>query len=160
MTVTSCTFANSMGEFPLFHPCQHLILSGCFALAINISSSVYFSCSVVSNSLQPHESQHARPPCPSPTPRVHSTHVHQVGDAIQPSHPLSFPSPPAPTSSQHQGLLWRGQSIGVSASVLPMNILSWFTLGLTGLTSLLSRGLSMVVFLHTYNLFLSISSLF
>ena len=44
----------------------------------------------MSDSLQPHEPQHARPPCPSPTPGVH-----QVGDAIQPSHPLSSSSPPA-----------------------------------------------------------------
>ena len=56
-------------------------------------SSVQFSHSVVSNSLRPHESQHARPPCPSPTPGVHPNHVHWVGDAIQPSHPLSSPSP-------------------------------------------------------------------
>ena len=41
--------------------------------------------------------QHARPPCPSPTPRVHSTHVHRVGDAIQPSHPLLL-LPPIPPS--------------------------------------------------------------
>ena len=56
--------------------------------------SVQFS-SVVSDSLRPHESQHARPPCPSPTPGVYPTHVHQVSDAIQPSHPLSPPSPSA-----------------------------------------------------------------
>ena len=140
-------------------------------------SSVQFSRSVVSDSLRPHESQHARPPCPSPTPGVHSnscpcsdainhlvlchpllllpsifpsirvfltfyfssvqfssvaesclticdpmnpstpglpvhhqlpeftqTHIHRVGDAIQPSHPLSSPSPPAPNPSQHQSL--------------------------------------------------------
>ena len=65
---------------------------------------IQFSYSVVSNSLQPHEPQHARPPCPSPTPRSTRTHVHQVDDAIQPSHPLSSPSPPAPNPSQHQGL--------------------------------------------------------
>ena len=59
--------------------------------------SVQFSLSVVSDSLRPHESQHARPPCPSPSPRVHSlTHVHRVHDAIQPSHPLLSPFPPAP----------------------------------------------------------------
>ena len=58
----------------------------------------------MSNSLQPHESQHARPPCPSPTHGVYSTHAHRVSDAIQPSHLLSSPSPPAPNSSQHQGL--------------------------------------------------------
>ena len=66
--------------------------------------SVQFSRSIVSNSLRPHESQHARPPCLSPTPGVHSTHVHRASDAIQPSHPLSSPSPPAPNPSQHQSL--------------------------------------------------------
>ena len=67
-------------------------------------SSVQFSHSVVSNSLQPHGLQHTRPSCPSPTPGVYQTHVHQVGDAIQSSHPLSSPSPPAFNISQHQGL--------------------------------------------------------
>ena len=65
--------------------------------------SVEFSRSVMSDSLRPHESQHTRPPCPSPSPGVHS-HVHRVCDAIQPSHPLSSPSPPAPNPSQHQSL--------------------------------------------------------
>ena len=81
------------------------------------------------------------------------THVHWVGDAIQPSHPLPSPSPPAFNLSQHQGLFpmsWffpsRGQSIGVSAStsVLPVNIPDWFPLGLTGWISSLSKGLSRV----------------
>ena len=67
---------------------------------IQVVASVQFSHSVVSDSLWPHESQHSRPPCPSPT----QTHVHLVGDAIQSSHPLSAPSPPAPNPSQHQGL--------------------------------------------------------
>ena len=58
----------------------------------------------MSDSLRPHESQHARPLCPSPTPRVHSDSRHRVSDAIQPSHPLSSPSPPAPNPSQHQSL--------------------------------------------------------
>ena len=72
--------------------------------------SVQFSHSVMSDSLQPHELQHARPPCPSPSPGVHSdSHpssqwCHPASDAIQPSHPLSSPSPPAPNPSQHQGL--------------------------------------------------------
>ena len=79
------------------------------------------------------------------------THVYWVGDTIQPSHPLSPPSPPAFSLSQHQGLFpvnWLftsgGQRIGASASasVLPMNIQDWFPLGLTGLISLLSQGLS------------------
>ena len=66
--------------------------------------SVQFSHSVVSDSLQRHELQCARPHCPSQTPRVHPIHVHWVGGAIQPSHPLSSPSPPALNLSQHQGL--------------------------------------------------------
>ena len=84
-------------------------------------SSVQFSRSVVSDSLRPHESQHARPPCPSPTPEFTKTHVHWVDDAIQPSHPLSSPLPHAPNPSQHQSLpmsqlfAWGGQSTGVSA---------------------------------------------
>ena len=67
-------------------------------------SSFQFSHSVVSDSLRPHELQHARPPCPSQTPGVTQTHAHRVDDAIEPSHPLSSPSPPAPNHSQHQGL--------------------------------------------------------
>ena len=50
--------------------------------------------SVVSDSLRPDESQHTRPPCPSKLPEFTQTHVHQVSDAIQPSHPLSSPYPP------------------------------------------------------------------
>ena len=53
----------------------------------------------MSDSLQPHESQHTRHPCPSPTPRVYSTSCPLVGEAIQPSHPLSSPSPLAPNPS-------------------------------------------------------------
>ena len=64
---------------------------------------VQFSCSVISNSLWPHGLQHARPPCPSPIPRVYSNSCHRVGDAIQLSHLLLSPSPPALNLSQHQG---------------------------------------------------------
>ena len=78
--------------------------------------------------------------------------VYWVGDAIQPSHPLSSPSPPALSLSQHQGLFHGvssshcGQSIGVSASasVLPMNIQNWFPLGWTGWISFQIKGLSRV----------------
>ena len=66
-------------------------------------SSVQFSCSVMSTSLRPHGLQHARPPCPSPIPRVYSNSC-PLSDAIQPSHPLSSPSPPTFSLSQHQGL--------------------------------------------------------
>ena len=76
-----------------------------FGLKLNIKKNkIIFSRSVVSDSLQPHESQHARPPCYHQPSEFTKTHVHRVGDAIQPSHPLSSPSPPAPNSSQHQGL--------------------------------------------------------
>ena len=80
------------------------------------------------------------------------THVHRVSDAIQPSHPLPSPSPAfsfIPASGSFPVNLFftsGGQSIGVSASasVLPMNIQDWFPLGLTGLISLQSKGLSRV----------------
>ena len=82
-------------------------------------------------------------------PEFTEIHVHRVSDAIQPSHPLSSPSPPAPNPSQHQSLFqWVGTShqgaifIGVSASVFPMNIQGWFPLGLTGLISTLFKGFS------------------
>ena len=79
-------------------------------------------------------------------------HAHWIDDAIQPSHPLSSPSPPVFNLSQHQGLFqWEffascGQSIGVSASssVPPTNTQDWFPLGLTGWISLQSMGLSRV----------------
>ena len=102
--------------------------------------------------LQHHGLQHARPPCPSPTPGTYwNSHVHCTRDAIQPSHLISSPSPPTFNLSQHQGLFqWvsksGGQSIGVSASasVLPMNIQDWSPLGWTGWISLLSKRLSRV----------------
>ena len=80
------------------------------------------------------------------------THVHQVRDAIQPSHPLSSPSPPALNLSQHQSLpmsqlfAWGGQSIGFSAlaSFLPKKSQSWSPSEWTGWISLQSKGLSRV----------------
>ena len=80
------------------------------------------------------------------------THVHWVGDAIQQSHPLSSPSPPARNLSQHQGLLkWVSYSHQVakilefcSTSVLPKNTQNWSPLGWTGWISLQSKGLSRV----------------
>ena len=66
-------------------------------------SSVQFSCSVVSDSLPSHESQHSKLPCPQ-LPEFTQTHIHWVSDAIQPSHPPLSPSPPASNPSQHQGL--------------------------------------------------------
>ena len=86
-------------------------------------------------------------------PEFTQTHVHWVGDAIQPSHPLSSPSPPAFDLSQHQRsyqmsqlFISGGQNIGVSAptSVLPMNTQDWSPLGWNGWLSLKSKGLSRV----------------
>ena len=86
-------------------------------------------------------------------PEFTQTHVHRFGDAIQPSHSLSSPSPPAlnlfPASGSFpmsQLFTSGGQSIGVSAlaSVLPMNIQDWSPLGWTGWISLQSKGLSRV----------------
>ena len=120
---------------------------------ISVQFSFQFSRSVVSDSLWPHESQHSRPPYPSPSPRVNSN-----------SHPLSrwchpaISSPVAPFSSclhyfpaswsfqMNQFFTSGGQNIGVSASasVLSMNIQDWFPLGWTGWISLQSKGLSRV----------------
>ena len=94
-------------------------------------------------------------------PELTQTHVHQVGDAIQPSHLLSSPSPPAFSLSQHHGLFkWvsssksGGQSTGASALalVLPMNIQGWFPFKLTGLISLQSKRLfsSTTVWRHQF----------
>ena len=84
-----------------------------------------FSCSVVSNSLQCHGLDHARLPCPSPTPRTcscPSTHVHWVSDVIQLSHPLSSPSPPALNLSQLKSLSQWVSSSHQVAKVLELQL--------------------------------------
>ena len=116
-------------------------------------SSVQFSHSVVSDSLWPHGSQHTRPPCPSPTPGVHSDSrplsqwCHPtISSSVVPfsSCPQSFPAPGSFKISQFFSS--GGQSIGVSAltSVLPMNTQDWSPLRWTGWISLQSKGLSRV----------------
>ena len=115
--------------------------------------TVQFSRSVVSNSLWPHGLQHTRPPCPSPTPRVYSNSCPlsrwchpTISSFVVPfsSCPQSFPA--SGSFQMSQFFASGGQSIGVSASasVLPMNIQDWFPLGLIGLISLKSKGLSRV----------------
>ena len=81
-----------------------------------------FSCSVMSDFLQPHELQHAKLRCPSPSPRVAQIHVHWVSDAIQPSHPLSSPYPSALKLSQHQGLFQRVSCSHQVAKVLELQL--------------------------------------
>ena len=87
-----------------------------------IAYSVQFSCSVMSDSLWPLESQHTRPPCPSPTPEFTQIHVHWVGDAIEPSHPLSSASPPDLNLSQHQSLFQWVSSLHQVAKVLEFQL--------------------------------------
>ena len=102
--------------------------------------------------LWPHGVQHTGLPVHHQLLEFTQTHVHRVGDAIQPSHPLSSPSPPTPNPSHHQSLFkwvnsaWGSQSIGISAlaSVLPMNTQGWYPLEWTGWISLQSKGLSRV----------------
>ena len=119
----------------------------CHTSCNNQFSSVHFSHSVVSDCLRPHELQHTRPPCPSPTPGVHPNSC----ASSQWCHPTisSSASCPQPFSSSGSfPMSWfftsGGQSIGVlaSGSVLPMNIQDWFPLGWTGCISLQSKGLS------------------
>ena len=76
-------------------------------------------------------------------PELTQTHVHWVSDAIQLSHPMSYPSPPAFNLSQHQG-----SHQMVKVSVLPMNIQDWFPLGWTGWISLQSKGVSKSLLQH------------
>ena len=123
--------------------CPVLTLANC---------SVQFSHSVVSNCLWPHGLQHARPPCPSPTPGACSNSVHRVSDVIQPSHPLLsplllpsiFPSIRVFSNMSALHTRWPKYWSLALTSVLPMNIQDWFPLGRTGLLSCLSKGLSRV----------------
>ena len=114
---------------------------------------VQFSCSVVSDSLWPHESQHTRPPCPSPTPGVHSDSrplswwCHPaISSSVVPfsSCPQSLPASESVPMSQL--FEWGGQSTGVSAlaSFLPKKSQGWSPLEWTDWISLQSKGLSRV----------------
>ena len=114
-------------------------------------SSVQFSWSVLSDSLRPHGLQHARLPCPSPTPRAYSNSCSSswwchpaISSSVIPFsfHLQSFPA----SESFPMFFASGGQSVGVSAlaSVLPMHIQDWFPLGWTGWISLQSKGLQSV----------------
>ena len=121
------------------------------------NTSVQFSCSVMSDSLRPHESQHARPPCPSPTPGVYSNSwpssrwCHPaISSSVVPFSSCPQFLPASGSFPMSQLFTWGGQSTGVSASasVLPMNTQDWSPLGWTGWTSLQSKGPSRVFFTH------------
>ena len=118
-------------------------------------SSAQFSCSVMSDSLRPHESQHAKLPCPSPTAGVYPNPCpsnrwcrRASSSSVVPisSCPQSFPA--SGSFQMSQLFAWGGQSIGASAStlVLPMNTQDWSPLGWNGWISLQSKGLSRVFF--------------
>ena len=113
--------------------------------------SVQFSCSVVSSSLRPRGLQHTRLPCPSPTPGACSNSC----PSSQWCHPTILSSvfpfssclqsfPVSGSFLMSQFFMSGGQNIGVSASILPVNIQDWFPLGLTGWISSESRGFSRV----------------
>ena len=117
------------------------------------SSSVQFSCSVVSDSLWPHESQHGRPPCQSPTPRVHSNSCPSsrwchpaISSSFVPfsSCPQSLPA--SESFPMSQLFAWGGQSTGVSAlaSFPGLKSQGWSPSEWTGWISLQSKGLSRV----------------
>ena len=124
------------------------IKSLCTCHRMTLWCSVQFSRSVMSDSLQPHKLQHDRPPCPSPTPRVHSNSCpsswwcHQaISSSVVPfsSHPQSLPA--SESFPMSQLFAWGGQSTGVSglASVLPMNTQDWFPLEWTLLSNIVKQ---------------------
>ena len=117
--------------------------------------SVHFSCWLMSDSLWAHGSSMPSLPVHQQLAEFTQIHVHRVGDAIQPSHPLSTTSPPAFNSSQHQGLFkWVNSSNQVAkvlelASASVLNIQDWFPLGWTGWISLQSKGISSLLQHHS-----------
>ena len=111
-------------------------------------ASIQFSCSVVYNSLRPHGLHHTRPYCPSPTPgafsnsRLLTQWSHPtISSSIVPFSSCLQSFPASGSFPMSQFFSSGGQSTRASASVFPMNMQDWFPLGLTGLISLLSKGL-------------------
>ena len=118
-----------------------------------ILTSVQFSCSVISNSLRPHELQHARPPCPSPTPGVHSNSSPSrqwchpaISSSVIPFSSCPYSLPASESFPVSQLFSWGGQRTGVSAlaSFLPKNTQGWSPLEWIDWISLQSKGLSRV----------------
>ena len=116
-------------------------------------SSVQLSLSIMSDSLRPHEPQHSRPPCPSPTPGVYSNSCPSswwchpaISSSVVPFSSCSQSLPASGSFPMNQLFTWVGQSTGVSASasVRPMNTQDLSPSGWTGWISLQSKGLSRV----------------
>ena len=151
--LTNGSYLFFCGLFFVFVSYEYLYFCLSICTSIHPKASVQFNRSVVSDSLQPHESQHARPPCLSPTPGVHpnscpsSRWCHPaISSSVIPfsSCPQSLPA--SGSFPMSQLFAWGGQSIGVSAlaSVLPKKSQDWSPLEWTGWISLQSRGLSRV----------------
>ena len=133
--------------------CFHFIAWESYSVTTFQFSSVQFSCSVVSDSLQLHESQHAKPPCPSPTPRVHPNPCPlsrwcypTISSSVVPFSSCPQSSPASGSFPMSHLFARGGQCIGgsASASVLPINTQDWSPLGWAGWISLQSKGLSRV----------------
>ena len=148
--VFTFTFSHTAGRFFTIQATREAWLTIFNCIWLCRLSSVAQSCSTVCDPMN-----HSTPGLPvhCRLPEFTQTHVHRVGDAIQPSHPLSSPSPLAPKSLPASGsfpmsqlFAWGGQSIGVSASasVLPMNTQDWSPLGWTAWICFQSKGLSRV----------------
>ena len=137
----------------LIHKWKCIKLKCSNTLSTLFLDSVQFSCSVVSDYLPPHESQHARPPYPSPAPRVHpdscpsSQWCHPaISSSVVPFYSCPQSLPASESFPMSQVPAWGGQRMGASAStsVLPMNTQDWSPLGWNGWISLHSKGLSRV----------------
>ena len=120
LSLTPSHLPTCSSAYYLFRFLLKVIFSACFPLFT--LSSVQFSHSVVSNSLRPHDRSTPGLPVHHHLPEFTQTHVHWVGDAIQPSHPLSTPSPPAPNPSQHQSLFQWVNSSHEVAKVLEFQL--------------------------------------
>ena len=126
---------------------------------INITHVCHQFSSVVSDSLRPHESQHARPPCPSPTPGVHANSCPSgrwchpaISSSVVPFSSCLQSLPASESFPMSQLFIWGGQSIGVSvlASVLPVNTQDWSPLDLASITSLIHNWLLFLLWLHPF----------
>ena len=124
-----------------------------FMYRLSPKSVSQFSCSVVSDSLRPHEPQNTMPPCPSPTPRIHQNpcplcqYCHPtISSCVIPFFSCPQSCPESGSFQMSQVFTWGGQSYGVSGStsVIPMNTQGWSLLEWTGWISLQSKRLSRV----------------
>ena len=137
----------------IFNLCGCIFVGYATNWKFQFSSVVQSSRSVMSDSLWPHETQHTRPHCPSPTPGVHPNSL-SVNSVMPSNHlilcrplllmPSIFPSIRVFSNESALHIRWPKYWISASASVLPMNIQDWSPLGWTGWISLQSKGLSRV----------------